>query len=337
MRAFDSLTSAGQARRHRATARSAVAMLGTEVAAMRQSSIDTNFVFRVDTTDGRRLAVRVMRPFGVAEWITETETWFVDALATRGLPVGAPVSLPDGRRFAVIAPTESVPVAHRCVLWTWLDGSLVTRRRRGYWTQLGRLAGRLHATSAELTLPSHLAVRRWDCVNFFGEDPVTPERKAAALSPAMAAVVDEAVPLFDTQLSELYRRACEPPRLLHGDLHDGNLVARDARHGETEYAVFDFEDCFEGHPVHDLAVALYGPFYNDPDLSTLIDEMRAGYEPHAPWPLATDGAVADLRMLCAARALGMIEYCMLMGPELFEHIPTLVERVEEHLSGRYRY
>ena len=332
MRRFETLTTAGQARRHRATARSAAARFGLEVSGLRQLAIDTNFVFRVDCADGQRVAMRVMRPFGVAESVTELETWFVEQLAERGLPVGAPLRTPAGERFVTVAATAAVPAAHRCVAWRWLEGLAIDRHRPGYWSALGELIGRLHATADEVGIPAWASPRRWDRVNFFGEDPVGEERRAEALSTELAEVVDAALPVYDRRLAALYDAGGEAPRLIHGDLHDGNVVRTRAG-----LAVFDFEDHLAGFPLHDLAVALYGAYFNEPDLTPILAELRAAYSRHARWPLDSDEAWDTLRMLIAARALGLVEYCMLLGGEEDHFLPTLVGRVAEHLDGRPRH
>ena len=115
-------------------------------------------------------------------------------------------------------------------------------------------------------------------------------------------------------------------QLLHGDLHDGNVLING-----RQLSVFDFEDLMVGFPEHDLAVALYGPYYNRDDLSAVVAAMRKGYERVAPWPI---GDIEDLRPLFAARALGLVNFCLTMGDQLSNYVAILTDRVADFLAGR---
>ena len=337
MRGFDALSTAGQARRHRVTVRTALSHYGLDVARIRQLAIDTNFVFRVVTTTDETLAVRVMRPWGVPAEVTWLETWFVEELVRRGVPAGPPLATLSGELFTTVAPTAAVPHDHRVVVFRWLAGTAVTEDTAGYWEMLGELAGRLHGVSRQIGVPADGATaRRWDSVNYFGEDPVPDAQRALALTPAELAVVDAAIPRLDRLLAEVYERAGEPLRLVHGDLHDGNVIRQRQPAGGYRLAAFDFEDVTLGLPIHDLAVAFYGPYYKRADFPEIVQRMRAGYEPHATWPLRTTDDHDTLKLLCAARALGMIEFCMLLGPDAHHYLERLVARVAAFLDGKDR-
>lgn len=321
MRAYASLTTAGQARRHRRTAVAALTAYGITPVSVRQLAVHTNFVFRIDTASGRRYALRVQRPWGVDPAITDLELWFVEQLADHGLPVARPVPTPSGEVAVVVDATEEVPDAHRCVLFEWLPGGDADDTSDRYWTNIGDLAGRLHAVSGGLTLPAGAPRRRWDRVYYFGEDPA-PVLALPALTGPMRATLDAVVPLLDEALASIYTDRTAAPFLVHGDLHDGNVRSR--RGG---LAVFDFEDYVSGYAVHDLAVALYGPFYNRPDYEAVVRLVRGGYERHLPWPVDDP---AEMRTLFAARVVVLVEYCLLMGPEYHRHLPMLIGRLEEY-------
>lgn len=320
MRPYDTLTTTGQARRHRRTVLAALSGFGVTPVRIRQLAVDTNFVFRVDATDGRSYALRVQRPWGVDPATTELEIWFVEQLADRGLPVARPVRTPGGASTVDVPATPEVPEAHRCAMFEWLSGSDADDTGVGFWSQMGELAGRLHALSAELDIPPAAVSRRWDRVYYFGEELVT---SSPVLTAPMRRLIDTAVTRLDAELAAIYARRSEPPFLVHGDLHDGNVRVR-----RSGLALFDFEDFVAGYGIHDLAVALYGPFYRRSDYDEVVAAMRAGYERHRPWPVDDP---AELRTLFAARAVILVEYCLLMGPDLHEHLPMLVERLDRYL------
>jgi Ser/Thr protein kinase RdoA (MazF antagonist) len=93
--------------------------------------------------------------------------------------------------------------------------------------------------------------------------------------------------------------------------------------------VFDFEDLIFGHPAHDIAVALYGSYYNAPDYAAFLTSMRRGYESELPWPITDDDVLVPL---FAARALGMINFCLFNGGDLLDYVPRLTDRVGAFLA-----
>lgn len=293
---------------------------GLEGARLRQLAVDTNWVYRVDAADGRRFALRVQRPGLHDRASTDLELWWVQRLAADGLPVAGVVPDHDGNLVTEIDTGGDEAV--RCVLFHWLPGSSASDEPLWFWVALGELTARLHEQAAGLVLPAGATQRRWDSV-FPYESPELFDA-GSPLTPGQRRTLRRGVEALDPVLHDLAHRA-EPPILLHGDLHDGNV-----RSFRRRLSVFDFEDHLVGYPEHDLAVALYGPYYNRPDLEAVMEAMRAGYERVRPWPVAD---VAVLRPLFAARALGLVSYCLQMGPDYHEYVDLLTGRVAVWLMG----
>ncbi len=292
-------------------------------ARIRQLAVDTNFVFKVVLASGECFALRVQRP-GIHEPAhTELELWWLEALVRDGLPVAAPVRTLDGRLMVDVPSTAEVPEPHRCVLFTWLPGSEPDEASMAYWETAGELAARLHRQSAGLEPPAHIPLRRWDRV-FAYEEPVLLRREhREVITDDRRAILQHGIDRLDEVLGGIYAgRAGE--QLLHGDLHEGNLRMLRGR-----LSVFDFEDLIVGWPLHDLAILLYGPYYNSGDWDSIEAATRRGYERAAPWPINDPG---ELRALFAARALGLVNLCLVMGPEHHAHIERLTARVEAYLT-----
>jgi Ser/Thr protein kinase RdoA (MazF antagonist) len=320
---YDQLTDAGKARRLKALVPEILLAYRIAPTTIRQCAIHTNIIFRVGTATGEQYALRIQRPGLHRPEETDLEMWWLQRLAADGLPVAAPVATADGRLVVNSPTTADVPVAHRCELFAWLPGSEPDEEQPEFFELLGALAARLHRQATGLDIPSHLPRRRWDAVMPYEESILFEPRFAEHITPARSATLKAGITRLDDALAATYDGTTEPI-LLHGDLHNGNVRIR-----RGQLSVFDFEDLIVGHPIHDIAVALYGSFYNADDYPTFLSAMRRGYESVSPWPLLHDD---DLIPLFAARALGMINFCLFNGGDFLDYVPTLTARVGAFLD-----
>ncbi len=323
MKPYEALTDIGRARRHRRTAERALLEYGIEARVITQLAIDSNYIFKIDAGDGRRYALRVQRPGLFESDDTELECWWVDRLVDDGLPVAAVVKNRHRRSVTIVDDVPGVPNGQRCVLFEWLPGGAADDGPLWFWTALGELAARLHRQSYGLVLPSWAEPRRWDSALLYESVKLWDRRYDNLISESQRATLREGVAVLDPLLAERYQHG-GAVQLLHGDLHDGNVLVKRRR-----LAVFDFEDLIVGHPEHDLAVALYGPYYNRSDLPDIVAAMRGGYERVAPWPIEE---IEQLRPLFAARALGLVNFCLTMGDDYAEYVGFLTDRVADFLA-----
>ena len=320
---YDRLTDAGKARRLKALVPEILSVYGMTPTAIRQCAIHTNIIFRIDTADGQRFALRIQRPGLHRPEETDLEMWWLQHLTAAGLPVAAGIPTTDGRLVVNSPTTAAVPIAHRCELFTWLPGSEPDEDQPEFFAALGALAARLHEQARGLEVPGHLPRRRWDAVMPYEEPILFEDRFADVITPERRATLEAGIAALDAALAATYD-GDEQPRLLHGDLHNGNV-----RSWRGQLSVFDFEDLIIGHPIHDIAVALYGSYYNADDYAAFLAAMHRGYESVAPWPLTDDEALIPL---FAARALGMINFCLFNGGDFLDYVPTLTARVGAFLE-----
>ena len=335
---FNALTEQGKARRQRQTATLALTEYGLESASFTQIAIDTNFVFRVRSGDGSRYALRVHRQTDDGLHFhdlgdTELECWWVQRLVADGLPVADVVPNRRGQLITTIDDVPGVPGPQRCVLFEWLPGRQPDGEESWFWPELGRLAARLHEHAAELTLPPHANLRRWDSVfpyepSELGQGDYASDRYEGLLSAEQWETLRQGRAVLDPYLAGLYQDPNRPARLIHGDLHDENVQSY-----RRKLSAFDFEDVILGHPENDLAITLYGPYYNHPNFAGVVTAMRSGYEEIAPWPVA---AVDELRPLFAARALGLVNFCLTLGADYVSYVSMLTDRVADYLNNPTR-
>jgi Ser/Thr protein kinase RdoA (MazF antagonist) len=115
---------------------------------------------------------------------------------------------------------------------------------------VGRATATLHAHAETWSLPPGTALTRFDdplfdCPNNFDLDhpELTAERRG---------VIDETLRRCSEQFAVTWPSSRGAPRVIHGDLHNGNL-----RWHKGQLAVFDFDDSGIGHPMQDLAISAY--------------------------------------------------------------------------------
>jgi Ser/Thr protein kinase RdoA (MazF antagonist) len=322
MRDYHDLTDEGRRRRLAGVARTALASYPLDVVAMRGLTDATNGVFRLDTADGGRYAMRVGLgpPAGHTSDEMRSEAAFLETLhGEPGITVPGVIRSRSGDPV-VEASAPIVPHPRACMVFTWLDGSLLADRLDGVTIDgLGEVMARLHRVALRFDPPPGFSAPRFDTVYPY-ELPFIVFSNAGdqLLPPRRRALYAEAFGHVEGALTDLAER--EPMRVLHGDLHPWNAKVH---HGRI--SVFDFEDIVWGWPVQDIATTLYY-FWSADDFDARWAEFRTGYERIAPWP-DTGGEVAAFIM---ARTLLMAND-VISQPEWFTEAPAIYERGERRI------
>ncbi|MEI7548193.1 MAG: phosphotransferase, partial [Actinomycetota bacterium] len=246
---FEDLSTRAQVVRLRRTALAALAQYPLEVARLRLLNHGFNTTFRVDTTDGRRFALRLnvnsrRTPANLAAeaaWLTalsvDTDLWVPTPQPTLGGSLTTEVFSPDLRR--------SLPA----VLFSWLPGrnlgdEVTVEQMRA----VGRATAALHAHGATWQLPPGAALPAIDTVLM--DVPYRLGDDHPLLTAARHAVIDEALARIQAQYDALFAGVHRQP--LHADLHVWNLNWYRGR-----LLVFDFDDSGIGVPAQDLAISAY--------------------------------------------------------------------------------
>jgi Ser/Thr protein kinase RdoA (MazF antagonist) len=319
MTEYHDLTVRGRARRLRRSVDAALAHHDLDVVRVRLITNETNGIFRVDSSDGARYAVRVGLGGGIGhsagEVLAETE-WLAALAAETGLTVPVPVATRGGDPFVTVE-VPGVPDPRNVVVFSWLEGGplgerLTTESVRAY----GALSARLHVHGARHRPATPDVLPRYDRINPFDEPFVLFAAESSLVPPARRAVFAAAAEVVEEEIEAL-RRSGEPMRVLHGDLHPWNVMA--SRGG---LAPFDFEDLMWGWPVQDVATSLY--YLQGPDLEGWVASFRDGYETVAAWPERREGQVATFMI---GRAL-VLANDLLITPEWQAEAAPYLERYE---------
>ena len=234
-----------------------------------------NAVYEMTLPDGTRAALRLHRTGYQDAAAIRSELWWCAALADSGLPVPAPLPLPDGGLLATL------PTGRLASVLRWLDGGPVGAAGRplalsvpaqiALHEDLGRLLRRLHETSDRLTLPPGFARPRWDGDGLMGEAPLWgrfwehPAATSARLSALLAARSSV------RSMIDRHAKAGGDFGLIHADVLRENVL----RIG-PDLALIDFDDSGFGFRLYDLGTVLSQNQY-EPARDDLRDALMAGY------------------------------------------------------------
>ncbi len=273
----------------REVALEAAAAYGVDVADLTLVMHGFNTTFRVDTADGRALALRVnTNSLSTPEHVAAQQAW-VHAISTEtDVLVPDAVAAPGGARL-VLLPCAPLGGSALVVVNTWLEGPDVGRCGPVEAHALGRAMATLHRHARGWTLPAGATLPVFD-EPLFGDTDVIPR---GDLTTADADVLADA---FDrTREAVRAASAAERAIAIHADLHGGNL-----KHHDGRLAVFDFDDSGIGVPAVDLAVATFYLREGDGDAESAL---RAGYAEVGPLPDLSpevfEGIVAARQLLLA--------------------------------------
>jgi Ser/Thr protein kinase RdoA (MazF antagonist) len=305
-RGFSDLTDAGRIRRLRRLAHAAVSRYPIGMTRLRFAAAQTNVTFRVDTKEGRAFALRISTSLEDSDVDVASEMAWLGALARESdVPVVRPHENVDGE-LVTMATAPGVPEERRCVLFSWLPGSLLEDRiSAARYADLGELAAQLHDHGERWRPPGTFRPLVWDRVFYYPGEPVVlfDPRYRAWMTPERTDMLSEVIEVVTRELQRLQRGR---PHVIHGDLQMGNVMVH-----RGKLTAFDFEDVMWGAPVQDIAITLsYGR--SRPDYGELRQAFRKGYERRRTWPVEFDG---QLELLMAARRVMFVNYVLRTDPE----------------------
>ena len=240
-----------------------------------------NTTFRLDTDDGRRLALRVnTNSHSTSANVIAQQSWLHTLRAETDVLVPDPVSTRDGRWAAEVpCPEWGGPLL--VTVASWLEGEDVGACDEEQAAALGRTMARLHDHAEGFAIPPGADLPVFDEPLFGDADLLTGR---PGLGTGEAAVLKAALDEGRGAFAEA--GAGRTPILLHADLHGGNLKWHAGR-----LAVFDVDDCGLGVPALDLAIAT---FYLRDGTTATEEALREGYASVRPLPDVTEAAFEGL-------------------------------------------
>ncbi|HET6968675.1 MAG TPA: phosphotransferase [Ornithinibacter sp.] len=284
-----------------------------------------NTTFRLDTDDGRSLALRVnTNSHSTPEHIVVQQEWLHAIASETDVLVPDPLRTPDGG-WAVAVPCPEWGGPLHATVASWLEGDDVGTCDEEVGRALGVAMARLHDHAEGFALPAGGALPVYDSPLFGDEDLVSghPDLPSGGAEVVAAAFADIAAACAAVHLAG-------SPVVIHADLHGGNLKWHDGA-----LAVFDVDDCGIGVPVLDLAIAA---FYLRTGSRDVEEALRAGYAGIRPLP---DVDEADFESLVAARQLLLANSLLAssttaLRSEATDYLEVTVDRLRHwRATGRF--
>lgn len=326
MKTFDALTQRGKQMRLLGLAKAALCNYPIDTRRVRLLTRQTNTLFRVDASDGRRFMLRVCSEYEHSLRDHQIEAMWLAALAHEP-NIRAPrlIANRDGETIVHVA-TEGVPEGRRCMLFTWVPGKPLTQDASfANYAKLGALLAQLHEQAATMHVLADMRPLSWN-KTFYSADPVVAYASTHAhlLAPAHIETIKQAEALIDAELTDLHLHG--GTHFIHGDLHTNNVHVY-----KGELYAIDFEDVMWGAPAQDIAVSLYSARYHRDDFPAVRDALRRGYESVAAWPVASD---QQLETQLAARMLFFFNYRLYRGGvDMLAYVPGMMARIAHFVHG----
>ena len=273
MSRFASLTRRQQIDRLRRAATTALAQFGLDDARLRLVVHDFNTTFRVDGSTGDRFALRInLNASRPTEEVRAEASW-VEAIALEtDVLVPYPQRTVEGDLVATV-PCADLDRPVTVVVYEWLEGrNLGTSARPGHVRELGRSAALLHDHASTWRLPAGTNRPVFDSLLMDADDHLT-GLEAPWYSNELRVLVADARAHLDDVLGTALTPTSGEWHLIHGDLHLWN-----ARLTNRGVAVFDFDDCGVGTPVHDLAISAFYMRQHDGLEAAMLDGYRTARE-----------------------------------------------------------
>lgn len=287
-----------------------------------------NTTFRVDTADGRRLALRVnTNSHSTAENVVAQQEW-LHAIAAEGrVRVPDPLRAPDGR-WAVEVTCPGWGGLLRATAASWLPGDDLGTCDPVQARALGEAMALLHDQAERFVVPRGGDLPVFDEPLFGDDDLLTdhPDLPQGGRAVVAAALDD---------LREVCRRvsAAGPAIVIHGDLHGGNL-----KWHQGQLAIFDVDDCGIGVPALDVAIATFYLRSGEPGDAAVEAALRTGYSGIRALPTVSgedfEALVATRQVLLANSLLASTTAAL--RAEAVAYLSTTVDRLAHWQStGRF--
>jgi Ser/Thr protein kinase RdoA (MazF antagonist) len=323
---FYELTVRGRARRLRQAALAALENYDLDVKRVRLVTNEENGIFRIDTTGGEKVILRVCLASECAISLAEirSEMAWLHALGRdTDLLVPTPLAARDGG-FVTTVTAPGVPEPRHCVIFSWVPGRDIGEQLSAEnLERWGAFAAQLHDHGAAFQPPPGFSIPRYDKVFPFDEPVVLFDEEG--WPPARREVFEAAVRRVQGAIDRL-KASGEPMRVLHGDLHAWNVKVYRGRIG-----AFDFEDLMWGWPVQDIATTFYY-FHGEARFDEMLDAFRRGYTSRRAWPVQAPG---ELETFIAGRAVVLANDLLvdISGPEWQAAAPRHLARTEARLRA----
>lgn len=265
---------------YRQLAAEALAHWNLQTASLDLVKLRENAVFRVETPEGERYALRIHRPGYHDDTSLESEFQWMQALQAAGVTVPRAVPARDGRLFIVLTSAD-LDRPRQIDLFDWLEGKSLGTAEAGpdgdqetlcrNFRTIGELAARVHTVSDHWTPPPGFARHAWDSEGLVGENPLWGRFWDL---PALSGEERDLMRRMRTCIREdlaAYGQESGSYGLIHADMVPDNLLVNGGH-----IRLIDFDDTGFGWYLFEIATSLY--FCRElPGFTAIQDALLEGY------------------------------------------------------------
>ncbi|NCN05381.1 MAG: serine/threonine protein kinase [Spirochaetales bacterium] len=201
-----------------------------------------NRVYGLTDTDGGRWIVKFYRP---GRWTVagiEEEHDLVFALGEAEVPVVMPLVNSQGYSLQTLAYGGTTGAF---ALYPRRAGRTFDPTREEDFIRLGSIVGRLHRTSATISMNHRIVYSPKDATDRFLREL----KNSGVVHPEVSVEFFDLASSLTHRASNIFDRVAPRMGALHGDVHRGNILDRGPVEG---LLLFDFDDCMKGPAVQDL-------------------------------------------------------------------------------------
>jgi Ser/Thr protein kinase RdoA (MazF antagonist) len=239
-------------------------------------NVSENATYRLDSSDGRRLVLRVHRTGYHTREAIHSELAWVRSLREEGIVSTPPVMLtPDGRD--IIAVSHPGGEQRFVVAFEWMEGVHPPEDRLvDDFARLGAITARLHGHVKTWQRPAGFTRFTWDYDTALGPDGHWGRwQDGLGVGPAELDVLGRCSELIGLRLGA-FGKGPDRFGLVHADMRLANLLV-----DGPDVGVIDFDDCGFSWYLYDLGSSL-SFIEHLPVVPELIDSWTTGYRTVAP-------------------------------------------------------
>lgn len=284
----------------------ALSLWGMEGATLTLIKHRENAVYRVDTTDGTKYALRVHRPHYHSTEELMSEIQWMAALTKAGVYTPDIVPAQDGEPIKVITP-EGQSESFQVDILSWADGTPIGSLEEGttpdadtlagIYHKLGQLMAKVHNQVIDWEKPEGFTRHGWDLDGLTGPDPfwgrywelelLTAEQKEMMLK--VRAKLREQL--------EAYGTGADRFGLIHADFMPENILVNG-----DDVRVIDFDDAGYGWFMYDVATSVFFEA-DEPHFEQIVGALFEGYMTERP---LSEEDMAMLPVFMMARGVAVL-------------------------------
>ena len=298
---------------------SILAQYGIEVAHIKNVNHAFNSSFKITTSTGDDLALRINLGSGKSSNEVLAEMQWLEALALDGSVTSPEPLRTTNGELLISTQFEPLNTDTTAVLFKWIEGEEVgDEPTPEQLFELGENMARLQVFAQNLEFKGSAFLPEVNSTLMNSNDNLRAS-KPESMTDKLYGDILKGLELSD----EVYGRISQVQKLLpiHADLHMGNVIQTN-----DKLAIIDFDDAGLGLPIQDLVISTY---YIREDREQ-EKHLRAGYSSILELPKISD---EDFEVLVMGRLIVLINAVLEMtSAEIIEFLPVFLERSQKRLD-----